>query len=342
MTSLRGAEATPAAEGVLPAARLAAMQLVDRLAKAAMQVVPGGVVFPDGFGDPDHLELLDAPAEPGDPIPDLAVRWAPGVDAGDVRLSLGRFTSPWADLLPESAATGLVEFAEPPDGARRVVVLLPAWGHEDFEGRRRLARLLAGRGIGAVSLMNALYGPRRVHPDGLPIRTVGEFVLQAHVTVREARALLAGLRETHEVGVAGFSMGAGYTVATSVALPWPAAITPCAAAPSPARTFTREILGSRLADCFDEAARRRLFGLLDTPSALRSEPLPHHAAAVLVTAEEDGFVNSEEAHVLHAHWPGSELRVLPGGHATMWYLRKPALADAIADTFDRTWGTPTS
>lgn len=318
------------------------MQLVDRLAKTTMQVLPGGVVFPDGFGDPDHLELLGIAADPTESIPELEVRWSPPVEAGAERLSLGTFVSPWADLLPDAAATGMVELVEPVGGARRLVVLLPAWGHEDFAGRRQLARLLAGRGIAAASLMVAFYGPRRAHPNGLPLRTVGEFALQAHVTERETRALLAGFRETHEVGVAGFSMGAGYTVATSVLLPWPAATTPLAAAPSPARTFTREILGARLADRFDEAARQRLFELLDTPSALHSEPLPHHAAAVLVTAEEDGFVVSEEAHVLHAHWPGSELRVLPGGHATMWFLRKPALADAIAHTFDRTWGTPTS
>lgn len=314
------------------------MQLVDQLAKTAMQVLPGGVVFPEGFGDPDRLELLRIPADPDESIPDLDVGWGPPVEVGAERLSLGTFDSPWADLLPEGTGTGLVELLEPVDGADRLVVLLPAWGHEDFEGRRRLARLLARRGIASLSLMNAFYGPRRVYPDGLPMRTVGEFALQAHVTVREARALLAGFRETREVGVAGFSMGAGYTVATSVTLPWPAAITPLAAAPSPARTFTREILGSRLADRFDEAARERLFDLLDTPSALHSDPLPHHAAAVLVTAAEDGFVNSEEGRILQAHWPGSELRVLPGGHATMWYLRKPVLADAIADTFDRTWG----
>lgn len=296
-----------------------------------------GVIFPDRFGDPDHVALLHAEPDPAEPIPEIDIRWGPRREEGTTVRRRGTFLSPWAWRLPAPARMVEVELVEPVGGARRLCLLYSAWGHEDFNGRRRVARHLADRGIAGLSIMHPLYGSRRVHDGTHAIRSVADFGLQAWVTVREGRALLAHHRPTHELGVAGFSMGAGFTVGTSMLLPWPAAITPLAAAPSPARTFTASVIGSRLDDSFDEEDRAALFEALDGVSALKWPPLPHHAASVLVAARHDGFVAAEEAAVLQDHWPGSELRVIGGGHATTWLLHKETLADAIARAFDRTW-----
>lgn len=314
------------------------MHLLDRLAQAGMRAQPvRGVIFPDGFGDPDLVDLLHTEPDPTEPIPDLDIAWGPRRREGATVRRRGSFRSPWAELLPGPARTGEVELVEPVGGAHRLCLLYAAWGHEDFLGRRRVAHHLADRGIAALSIMHPLYGSRRVHGGPHAIRSVADFGLQAWVTVREGRALLAQYRPTHELGVAGFSMGAGFTIGTSMLLPWPAAITALAAAPSPARTFTASVIGSRLDDSFDEADREALFEALDGVSALKRAPLPHHAASVLVAARDDGFVAAEEAAVLQAHWPGSALLVLEGGHATTWLLHKRTLAAAIARAFDRTW-----
>ena len=46
-------------------------------------------------------------------------------------------------------------------------------------------------------------------------------------------------------------------------------------------------------------------------------------------------VPATATEALHAHWPGSELRRIPGGHATLLWFHKGAFATAIADSFDR-------
>jgi predicted alpha/beta hydrolase family esterase len=78
----------------------------------------------------------------------------------------------------------------------------------------------------------------------------------------------------------------------------------------------------------------RLREVLTSASVLRHEPKPHHAAAVLVAAEHDGFVPFSAAEALATHW-GAELRIVLGGHATALWRHRPRLAEAIAASFRR-------
>jgi hypothetical protein len=43
-------------------------------------------------------------------------------------------------------------------------------------------------------------------------------------------------------------------------------------------------------------------------------------AAVIVAAESDAYVSTESVRALHAHWPGSELRLVSGGHGECCFL----------------------
>ncbi len=311
---------------------------IDRVTQVAMRARPSrGEVFPDGFGDPAILDEMFEVFGPETPIRPFDVAWGSPVEEQGITRTPGGFDSPWDDYLSGPALDGVVELVEPIGGSDRVVLLLPAWGDETFVPRRRLARILARRGISSLLLMNPLFGPRRIHEGHLPIRTVSDFCLQALITVRESRALLDSLRSDRQVGVSGFSMGAGYSVATSLVLPFPAAVALSPAAHSPAWTFTKGIMGTRLAPRFDEPAKARLFEILDAPGACHRDPLPHHATSVLLAAKGDGFVVPHEARRLHAHWQGSELREIPGGHARTWLFKKSELADGIERSFDRTY-----
>ncbi len=81
-------------------------------------------------------------------------------------------------------------------------------------------------------------------------------------------------------------------------------------------------------------AEPRLREFLTTASVLGFEPRPHHRSAVLLAAEDDGFVPFDAARALADHW-SAEFRTLPGGHATALWRHLPTFAQAIADAFRR-------
>ena len=70
-------------------------------------------------------------------------------------------------------------------------------------------------------------------------------------------------------------------------------------------------------------------------TVLAVDPRPHTAAAVVVGGLGDGYIPQSAVTDLHDHWPGSQLRWIDAGHATMIRRHKPALVDAIVASFDR-------
>jgi pimeloyl-ACP methyl ester carboxylesterase len=56
---------------------------------------------------------------------------------------------------------------------------------------------------------------------------------------------------------------------------------------------------------------------------------------VVVRTSQDGYVPPSAVQALSDHWPGSELRIVRGGHATAIWYRKDQLTDAIVDSFNR-------
>jgi hypothetical protein len=56
---------------------------------------------------------------------------------------------------------------------------------------------------------------------------------------------------------------------------------------------------------------------------------------VVLVARDDGYIFAEGARRIHEHWPGSELRLLPGGHVSGYIAGIPPLRTAILDAFAR-------
>jgi pimeloyl-ACP methyl ester carboxylesterase len=120
-------------------------------------------------------------------------------------------------------------------------------------------------------------------------------------------------------------------------MPVDLAVAPLAASHSPGPVFLDGILREGIAwDALGGRAQEgRLRSTLGAISVLNIEPRPHTAHAVVVRASQDGYIPESAVQALVDHWPGSELRVVRGGHATAIWYRKGQLTDAIVDSFDR-------
>jgi dienelactone hydrolase len=308
---------------------------IDRLGGTIVSRGPHRLrFFTDGWGDSAAIDAAGMPS--GDPSP-ITIDWlSDSVDNG-IGISVGIFESPVATL-PDHARHGAVTRVLPEAGVDRMVVLMAAWNEHDSRTRFGIARRLAQRGIGSLVLENPYYGIRRpADHDGQPIRTVADFFQMGIGAVTEGRGLLATVRkEGFTPGVAGYSMGGNIAALVSSTMPFPVATAPLAASYSPAPVY----LDGALRGGIDWAslggrssAEPRLRETLLRASVL-DRPAPDHARhAVMVSARSDGYVPPAATQALHAHWPGSELRWVGGGHATLLWMHKGALAAAIEDSF---------
>ena len=114
-------------------------------------------------------------------------------------------------------------------------------------------------------------------------------------------------------------------------------LAPLAASHSPGPVFLDGVIGNGIQwDALGGRDQRtRLAEALGSVSVLRLPAPQWAAAAVLVAGRSDGFIPADATQRLHQHWAGSELRIIGGGHATMLVRKRPAFANAIADSFDR-------
>lgn len=319
------------------------MHSIDRAAALLMRIDRRRLaVFPDGWGDRLDLELFDRLVQmPNDPEP-VDIVWGRKEEHPGRRLRRGTFTSPVSELLQPEARAVPIEVIEPASGSDRTVVLMPAWNDHGFETRRRLAHLLVDLGIGAVSFDIPHYGGRRTVPaPAQAIRTVADFAVMGYGAITEARSLLAtfgGGGKT--VGIAGYSMGGNLAALVSATMPVAVATAPLAASHSPGPVYLDGVLAKAIAwpALGGRDAAVELRRVLSSATALAIVPPPHTAAAVLVGARHDGFVPVQATEDLHRHWPGSELRWVDAGHATLIGRMRPLLARAIADSFDRLIG----
>jgi pimeloyl-ACP methyl ester carboxylesterase len=247
----------------------------------------------------------------------------------------GTFVSPAANL-PAASQQAHIRMISPPSPDGRLVVMMAAWNDHGYRTREHVGRRLAIHGVTSVMLENPYYGSRRVGPDP-PIRTVADFAVMGRAAAQEGRALLAHFGSDFQVGVTGYSMGGNIAALIGALMDQPVAIAALAASHSPGPVWVDGIL----ADMVDwdalggrsNGAADRLRHQLTRASVLAVPPRPHTKQAVIVGARRDGYIPAEAVEALHAHWPGSELRWLPGGHATMILRQKDALVSAILDSF---------
>jgi hypothetical protein len=292
--------------------------------------------FTDGWGDLSVIDNTTVPTGMPDPI---RIEWVTEAVDDDLVTSVGIFESP-ADALPPHARHGAVTRVLPAAGTDWTVVLMAAWNEHDSRARFAIAGRLAARGIGSLVLENPYYGIRR--PDdtaGQPIRTVSDFFRMGIGSVMEGRGLLATVRESGQIpGVAGYSMGGNMSAIVSSTMPFPVATAPLAAAYSPSPVYLDGALRGGIAweALGGEAAAETALREALLSASVLDRPAPDHARhAVLVSARSDGYVPPATTELLHAHWPGSELRWIGGGHASLLWFHKGALTAAIVDSFDR-------
>lgn len=313
------------------------MHPVDRAAALLFRFGPKRwKVFRDGWGDEGLIELLSVnDHEP--PPPPLAIEWGAVERQEDRTITDGTFPSP-APSLPESARLARLRLIEPAEPDGRLVVMMAAWNDHGYRTRASLADLLVAHGVTSVVLENPFYGSRREHDDP-SIRTVADFAAMGRGAVQEGRALLSHFAADYRVGVTGYSMGGNIAALIGALMEEPVAIAALAASHSPGPVWVDGIL----ADMVDwealggrsNGAVERLRRELTRASVLEVPARPHTASAIIVGARADGYIPPAAIEELHHHWPGSELRWLPGGHATMIWRQKEALVQAVVDSFDR-------
>ncbi len=315
---------------------------LDRLVAPTL---PAGTWFREGWGDERVLEETSVEAAAARPAPPpIEIAWEREERFAGIRVRDGSFESPEARL-PAPVRRARVRLVEPAGGASAACLHLASSGEEGYPRRARFARPLVGAGIAAVLLEQPYYGSRRPPGQrGVGLRTVSDLVLMGAAAVREGRALLGWLRTAGfaKVGASGFSMGGQMAAAVAASLPFPAAAAPLAPLDSPAFVFTEGLLSAlpswrslSLPRLPPEEARRRLRDLLGRFAVTRMPPPRAPFAAVIVGAEDDGFVSPEGARRIAAHWQGAELRWLRGGHASAFLLGAGEMRRAVADAFER-------
>ncbi|WP_408890939.1 alpha/beta fold hydrolase [Myxococcus faecalis] len=311
---------------------------------AFMAALASRRLFCDGWGDEETFAGAPLSGRLAATVSPLEVRWGAEQAAGRRRFRDGAFDSPWV-ALPSEVRLGSVRWMTSERGrGRDACVVLAASRDEGFRLRSWLFAPLVEEGVDLFLLENPYYGTRRaLGQKGPHIRTVSEQLQMNIASIEEARALVAhARREGYErVAVAGYSMGGYMAALTAATIPEPVGVAALAAGASPAPVFTkgvhsRSIDFRRLAGSPDDTeARARLATILDAASARLLPPPVKPSAAVILACARDAFVPLAEARALHAHWPGSELRIVDAGHISAVITSGAALRGAIRDAVHR-------
>lgn len=313
-------------------------------ARALARIPPHKRVFRRGWGDRDALAAYMEESASATPIPQVPVEEGPERAFDSLAARDLRFESP-GRFLPEASRVARARLVRGPGDPDRVVVLMASWNDHGYQGRMRLARDLAARGIASLMLEQPFYGDRRPVPgEEQPIATVADFMWMGRSAVLEGRVLADYLRrQGFRVGVTGYSMGGNMAGFLAASMPFPVAPALLAAPFSPGPPFLHGILQATV----DWAAlggdnpdtRGRLGGILHSASILRFPAPGHTRAAVLVAATRDGYVPTAAAQAIHRHWPGSVMDWVNGGHGTLLWFNRDRLVDAVVRSFERLDGT---
>jgi hypothetical protein len=295
-------------------------------------------LFTEGWGDQVLLEQYRERVRTPAPAHEIELEWSQPQPHNGLHVSEATFTSPVSDL-PASSRQGHLRMISPTPRPHRICLLMASFNDHGYRTRSSLAGLLAKRDIASVLLENPMYGRRRVNAHRQPIRTVLDLMIMGYSATVEGDAILRTLDRSFPVslGVSGYSMGGNIAALIGSATPVKLAVAPLAPSHSPGPVYAEGVL-SRAVDwtALGGEQAERLGEVLGAASALNFPPPP--AGSVLAAARGDGYIPRHAVVALHRHWPGSELRWLPGGHVSLWLRGKARLADAIEDAFERTFG----
>ncbi len=313
------------------------MHPIDRVAAFMIKRGPKRLrIFPGGWGDARYVSQLEDVGTLQATPPTLSISWSPIKHLSDRTVRDGRFAA--ITDVPHAARTATVRLIQPVGGSGRLCLLMAAWNDHGYDTRQHLADELIRRGVSSLILEIPYYGSRRiVADDEQPIPTVADFARMGLGAVNEGRALLQHFRNDYTMGVSGYSMGGNIGALVGATAGFPVAMAPLAASYSPGPVFLDGVIsnGIQWQALGGDNQRDGLRFALTAASVLRL-PVPSWSrAAVLVAARSDGFIPARAVRELHQHWTGSELRWRRGGHATLLWHQRAALADAITDSFDR-------
>lgn len=303
-----------------------------------------GVLYRSGFGDRNQLGRIVqsiasyTPARDAGAVAMSFVGGAKAVKGGEVRVA--SFVSPAPTPMPDECRTARVQIWAPTSrAAGAMCVLLATTGEEGFWSRQPLARRLLAKGIGSIILENPFYGSRRPQGQRGPVlRTVVDQFAMNTAMVDEARALLGWIRERgHIAGVTGYSQG-GFMAAFAAALvDFPVVVVPRAVGTQAAPVLTEWALQravhwpslAREAGSLAEA-RAELAHHLSVVDLTRHGPPVAPELATILVARHDRVFPIRAGEALHAHWPGSSLRVSNAGHVSSIFRSDDAHAHAEA------------
>lgn len=322
-----------------PGRRFNNMHWMDRLVVAGSRserIYPR--LFPGGWGDDDALNHYREPVRSLSPFEPVDLEWIPGPSRAGLHTWEASFPSPAVDL-PEPARIAhllMVSAVAKPD---RIVLLMAALNDHGFSDRFALTRHLARLGIASVLLENPLYGKRRANLHKQATRTVLDLLVMGRAATLEGVAVLDALRRSSDarLGVSGYSMGGNIAALVGSVNPFPIALAPLAPPHSPGPVFAQGVLSRTVKwGSLGGLHRREELGqILGSASALHFPAPPHSAYAVLAAPRSDGYIPRQTTKDLNRHWAGSELRWLPGGHASLWMFGKAQLAAAVKAAFMR-------
>ena len=296
-------------------------------------------------------------------LPPARIAWTPARGMGHSLVREGVFESPhyyeWKparaakrrECLPPEIAFARVQLIQPrhqQGGTRPLVIHFAATGDEAFGRRRKtLALPLARRGISSVLIENPYYGQRRPPGQiGSRLRNVTEFLQMARAAQDEGHVLLDYFRALGygPIGVTGVSMGGYSALMMGAEAAFPVAVSACIPTHSAAPVYTEGVLSlacdwnalhAHLEGRGNGDPRDYMFRLFSL-SDLDHLPAPKWSrAAVLVGAEDDRYIPRASVESAHAHWPGSELRWIKGGHVSSFLFNRKDFIQAIVDSLDR-------
>ncbi|MBS2022081.1 MAG: alpha/beta hydrolase family protein [Deltaproteobacteria bacterium] len=310
-------------------------------------------LFSEGWGDERVIESLASGRFFADEIAAIGPAFGPARREGSLEVRDGSCTSPLSRLpdatrtmhlrwLRASASSGPTTLSARATQPRRAALLLAGSREEGYGRRTSVFAPLAREGIDLFLLENPFYGLRRPPGQvGGNVRTVAEQMLLNLGMIEESRSLLAWMAQRHErITIAGYSMGGHMALCAGVLAGRDVGIAAMAAGSSPVPIYTRDLLSrsvdfealARSRGTTIDDARARLAELFGRADATLLPPPRVPSRAVLVAIERDGYVSLAECERLHAHWPGSTLRRVPGGHVSAMFTQRAALRSAVRDT----------
>jgi pimeloyl-ACP methyl ester carboxylesterase len=321
--------------------------LLDRLYAARSN---RSLFFREGWGDLARLkELCRNGGPPADPLQPIEVAWEESIESATVLTRRGAFDSPYTGLpLPEESRRAYFELVLPRAATTETPICLhfAATGDEGFTRRRQaLALPLLRDGIGSLILENPYYGRRRpAGQQGKMLNRFSDLIAMGGAAVEEGRSLVQWLRREGygRLGVCGISMGGSMAARVAVLDAEPLAVVCCVTAHSASAVFTEGILKNYLAwDVLDSGldgegpAMALVRQMLDLTDLRRTPPPLRPEAVFLVAARRDAYIPAASAALLHAHWRGSTMRWLGGGHVGAFLFHRRDFVTAIRDAFSR-------